>query len=297
MSIYSQITANKRKTWLVMGLFVVFLATVGYVYGRASGGGLSLMGLALIFSGLVSFAGYYFSDRMVLAVSGAKRVDEKDQPVLCHVVENLGVAAGGLKPAVYLIDDMAPNAFATGRDPEHAAVVVTTGLLSKLDRAELEGVIAHELSHIKGYDTRLMAIVVVLVGMVALLADWFMRSLWFGGEKRDDRDRSEGLFMIVGIALAVLSPIIATLIQLAISRQREFLADANGAYLTRFPEGLARALEKIAADRKSAAFANNATAHLYIINPFKGKDMSRWFSGLFDTHPPVEERIKLLRAM
>lgn len=296
MSIYSQIDSNKRKTWLVMALFVAFITTIAYVFGRASGYGLSWAGIALIFSGIISFFSYYFSDSMVLAVSGAKPVAEKDDPELYHVVENLAIAAGIPKPKVYLITDTSPNAFATGRDPKHGVVCITKGLRGKLDRTELEGVIAHEMSHIGNFDTRLMAIVMVLVGLVSLLADWFMRSMWYHGDS-NSRDRREGIFVLLGIILAILSPIIATLIQLAISRRREFLADANGAYITRYPEGLARALEKIAADKKPAAFANNATAHLFIVNPFKGKDAKSWLAGLFDTHPPIEERIKVLRSM
>ncbi len=297
MSIYSQIDSNKRKTWLVMALFIAFISTVAYVFGRASGYGISFAALALIISGVMSLISYYFSDSMVLAISGAKLIEEKDDPELYHVVENLAIAAGIPKPKLYLIADDSPNAFATGRDPAHGVVCITKGLRDKLNRAELEGVIAHELSHIGNFDTRLMAIVTILVGLVALLADWFMRSLWWSGSGRREENKAEGIFMIIGIVLAIFSPVIATLIQLSISRRREFLADANGAYITRYPEGLARALEKIAADKKPAAFANNATAHLYIENPFKGKDTKSWFAGLFDTHPPIEERIKILRSM
>ncbi|MBI4100104.1 M48 family metalloprotease [Candidatus Microgenomates bacterium] len=280
-----------------MALFISFISTIAYVFGRASGYGLSWAGLALVISGLISFVSYYFSDSMVLSISGARPVAKTDDPELYHVVENLAIAAGLPKPKLYLIDDASPNAFATGRDPAHGVVCITSGLRSKLDRAELEGVIGHEMSHIGDYDTRLMAIVTVLVGLVALLADWFMRSLWWGRGNNDENNKAEGIFVVLGIVLAIFSPIIATLIQLAISRRREFLADANGAYLTRYPEGLARALEKIAADKTQASFANNATAHLYIENPFKGKDAKSWLSGLFDTHPPIEERIKILRSM
>lgn len=297
MSIYSQIDSNKRKTWLVMALFIAFISTIAYVFGKASGFGVSYAALALIISGVMSLVSYFFSDSLVLAVSGAKPVEEKNDPELYYLIENLAIAAGIPKPRLYLITDASPNAFATGRDPAHGVVCVTSGLREKLNRSELEGVIAHEMSHIGDYDTRLMAIVTILVGLVALLADWFMRSLWWGGSNRDEDNKAEGIFMIIGIALAIFSPIIATLIQLAISRRREFLADANGAYLTRYPEGLARALEKIAADKTVASFANNATAHLYIENPFKGKDTKSWFAGLFDTHPPIAERIKLLREM
>lgn len=280
-----------------MLLFVVFISTVAYVFGKASGYGLSWVGIALIISGIMSLVSYYFSDSMVLAISGARMVAEKDDPELYHVVENLAIAAGIPKPKLYLINDSAPNAFATGRDPAHGVVCITSGLRDKLNRAELEGVIAHEMSHIGNFDTRLMAMVTILVGLVALLADWFMRSLWWRRDNREGNNRSEGIFLLLGISMAVLSPIIATLIQLSISRRREFLADANGAYITRYPEGLARALEKIAIDRKVASFANNATAHLFITNPFKGKDNKSWLSSLFDTHPPIEERIKILRAM
>lgn len=279
-----------------MGLFIVFISTVSYVFSKALGYGIGGAGIGLIISGIIVFVSYYFSDSMVLSLSGATPVAEKDNPELYHVVENLAIAAGVPKPRIYQIDDQAPNAFATGRDPQHAVICVTSGILQKLDRTELEGVIAHELSHVKNYDTRLMAIVAILVGTVALLADIFMRSLWWGG--RDDREsKNEGIFLLIGIVLAIFSPIIATLIQLSISRRREFLADASGAYLTRYPQGLARALEKIAKDPKVGNFANNATAHLFIENPFKGKDAKSWFAGLFDTHPPIEERIKILRAM
>lgn len=297
MSIYSQIETNKRKTWLVIFLFVVFITTVAYVFGQASGYGWPYAGLALVVSALFSLGSYYFSDSLVLAISGASKVAEKDDPELYHVAENLAMAAGISRPQLYQISDNAPNAFATGRDPAHAVVAITTGLREKLNRTELEGVIAHEMSHVGNYDTRLMVIVTILVGMVAMLADWFMRSLWWRRDDRDSKGKGESLFLLVGLILAIISPLIATLIQLAISRQREFLADANAAYITRYPEGLARALEKIAADRNMASFANNATAHLFIVNPFKRKGSLSWLTNLFETHPPVEERIKLLRQM
>lgn len=270
-----------------------------YVYGNASGYGLSFVGIALIISGLMSFASYYFSDQIILGMSKAKQIKKSDNPELFRIVENLCIGAGIPMPKIYIIDDSAPNAFATGRDPQHAVVCATTGILQKLNKIELEGVIAHELSHIRNFDIRLMAIVVVLVGLVALLADFFMRSLWYGGGRRNERGRGDvqGIFLIIGIVLAILSPIIATLIQLAVSRKREFLADASGALLTRYPEGLATALEKIAKDKEPLEVANNATAHLYIENPFKSKTPGHWFTNLFNTHPPVEERIKILRSM
>ena len=299
MSIYSQITANKVKTWLIITLFIAFISTIAFVFGKASGYGLSYVGIAFLFSGIISFFSYYYSDQFILAVSGAKPIEKKDNPQLYNTVENLCIGDGVPLPKIYIMNEQAPNAFATGRNPSHAVVCVTQGLLNRLDHAELEGVIAHELSHVKNYDTRLMSIVVILVGVVALLADMFLRSMWFSGGRRSSRDEGNGqsIFLLIGIVLAILSPIIATLIQLAVSRKRELLADASGALLTRYPEGLASALEKIARDPTPLYAANNATAHLYIMNPFKGKDQKNWFSGLFDTHPPIEERIKILRSM
>lgn len=282
-----------------MAFFVAFVILAAYVMGNALGYGNSWMFIAVIFSVLSSLGSYYYSDQIVLAMSGARPADRRRDFDLFTVTENLAISAGIPKPKLYVIEDSAMNAFATGRDPEHAVVCATTGLIQRLDRRELEGVIAHELSHIRNYDTRLMAIVAVLVGSVAFLADMFMRNLWWGGSRRDrDEDRSMGgLLIVVGIVLAIVSPIIATLIQLALSRKRELLADASGADLTRYPEGLARALEKLGRDREVLEAATNATAHLYITNPFKGKDFGAWFSGLFDTHPPLAERIKLLRSM
>jgi heat shock protein HtpX len=270
-----------------------------YVYGNASGYGLSFVGIALIISGLMSFASYYFSDQIILGMSKAKQIKKNDNPELFRIVENLCIGAGIPMPKVFIIDDSAPNAFATGRDPKHAVVCATTGILQKLNKVELEGVIAHELSHIRNFDIRLMAIVVVLVGLVALLADFFMRSLWYGGGRRNSREGSntQGIFLLIGIVLAILSPIIATLIQLAVSRKREFLADASGALLTRYPEGLARALEKISQDEIPMRYAHNGTAHLFIASPFKGKESLNWFARLFSTHPPLGERIKILRDM
>ncbi|MEK7534378.1 MAG: zinc metalloprotease HtpX [Patescibacteria group bacterium] len=299
MNIYSQISSNKLKTWVIISLFVIFITTLLYIYGNATGYGLSLVGVALIISGIMSFASYYYSDKIILGMSNAKQIKKNDSPELFRIVENLCIGAGIPMPKVYVIEDSAPNAFATGRDPKHAVVCATTGILQKLNKVELEGVIAHELSHIRNFDIRLMAIVVVLVGLVALLADFFMRSLWYGGSRRNERGRSDaqGIFLLIGIVLAILSPLIATLIQLAVSRKREFLADASGTLLTRYPEGLASALSKIAKDKEPLEVANNATAHLYIANPFKDKISGSWFANLFNTHPPIEERIKILRSM
>lgn len=256
--------------------------------------------MVVFFASFQAFASYWWSDKITLAISGAHPIEKKDNPEFYRVVENLAITAGLPMPKVYVIDDPAPNAFATGRDPNHAVVAATTGLLEKLDKPELEGVIAHEMSHIGNYDIRLMMVVVVLVGIVVLMADWFLRFSFFGiGDDNRDSGDLGAVFLVIGIVLALLSPLFATLIQLSISRKREFLADADGVLLTRFPEGLARALEKISADTVPLKHANKATAHLYITNPLKEhKGTSRgWFAGLFDTHPPVEERVKKLREM
>lgn len=298
MTITSEINANITKTYIIMSCFVVFVVLASYVMGQALGYGNSWMVTAVIFSVVSSFVSYYWGDQIVLAMSGARPADRKRDFDLFTVTENLCIAANLPKPKLYVIDDTAMNAFATGRDPQHAVVCATTGIIEKLERRELEGVIAHELSHVKNYDIRLMAVVAVLVGTVAFLADMFLRNLWWGGHKDSDDNRGVGQFMIIaGIVLAILSPIIAQLIQLAVSRKREFLADASAAYLTRYPEGLARALEKLAKDKEVLEAATNATAHLYITNPFKDKNFGAWFSGLFNTHPPIEERIKILRGM
>ncbi len=303
MTIYNNIGSNKRKTWLLMIFFVLFFFGVSYVLGKSLGYGMSLAGVMLIISGLMSFASYYYSDKIVLSISGAKEVDKKSNREFHDIVENLSIASGLPMPRTYVIQDPAPNAFATGRDPKHAAIAATTGILEKLSRSELEGVIGHELSHVKNYDTRLMGVVSILAGSLAILADFFLRSLWWGGMGNDDDDRGRngnGIFIILGLIAAILAPIAATLIQLAISRRREFLADADGALLTRYPEGLARALEKIADDRNILKTASNATAHLYIENPFKtdtGRKTRTFLAGLFSTHPPIEERIKILRSM
>ena len=300
MKIYSSISANKTKTWLIMFLFVVFITTVVYIFSRALGYGLYLVVFALIFGGLTSIGSYYYSDKLVLATAGAKEIKITDNPELFRTVENLCIGDGLPTPRIYIINDPSPNAFATGRGPKNSVICFTTGILEKLNRVELEGVTAHELSHVKNYDIRLMGVVAILVGFIALLANLFMQQLWFGGMGRDREDRGsnfQAIFLVIGIVLAILSPIAATLIQLAVSRKREFLADASGALLTRYPEGLAEALEKISKDPTPLKKANNATAHLFIVNPFKGKTVKSLFSSLFDTHPPVEERIKALREM
>ncbi len=299
MNIYSAISANKNKTWAIMLLFVLVITTVVFVFSKALGYGWGFAGIALILAGITSIGSYYYSDKLVLATSGAKQIQKKDNPELFRIVENLCIGDGLPTPRIYIINDPAPNAFATGRDPKHSVVCVTSGILQILDKSELEGVIAHELSHVKNYDIRLMGIVAILVGFIAIASNLFTNQLWFGGVRndREDRGNAQSLFLIIGIVLAILSPIAATLIQLAVSRKREFLADASGALLTRYPQELANALEKLSKSPYSVKTANNATAHLFIVNPFKGKNTKQMFTSLFDTHPPIEERIKILRSM
>jgi len=301
MTAYTQISANRFKTWIIMLGFGFFVTFVVYIFTQALGfegpSALGFSGIALIIAGIMNFVAYYTSDKMVMAVSAARQIQKKDNPMLFRTVENLCIAAGLPTPKIYIIDDTAPNAFATGRDPKHAAIAFTTGILSKLYRLELEGVTAHELSHVGNYDTRLMTIVSILVGTVALLADFFFRLTFYSRRERD-RNSGNGIFLALGLVMAILAPIVAMLIQLAISRKREFLADASGALLTRNPDGLADALLKIAADKEPLEVANKATAHLYIVNPLKNhKDAVGWFAGLFQTHPPIQERVKALRAM
>ena len=298
MTISSQIRSNIAKTYLLMSVFIGLVIAIGYVLGYALGYGSDFVWIATLFAVISSFSSYWWGDKLVLAMSGARPADRKKDFDFFTVAENLSIAAGMPKPKLYIIEDTAMNAFATGRDPEHAVVCATTGLLTKLERRELEGVIAHELSHVKNYDTRLLAVVSVLAGTVVFLSDMFMRNLWWGGRRsRDDNNNSGGIILVIGIVLAILTPIFATLMQMALSRRREFLADASGADLTRYPEGLARALAKLTNDKEVLEAATNATAHLYITNPFKGKSYSAWFSNMFNTHPPIEERIKRLRAM
>lgn len=296
MTIYSSISSNKWKTYLIMFFFVIFITTIVYVFAQASGYGLSFVGLAFIISGILSIGSYYYSDKIVLATSGAKQIKKSDAPQYFRIVENLSIAAGLPTPRIYIINDPSPNAFATGRDPKHAVVAATTGLLEKLDKVELEGVISHELSHIKNYDIRLAGVVAILVGFVAIIADMFLRSLWFR-DNDNNNGKGAGVFLLIGLIFAILTPIIAILIQLSISRKRELLADASGALLTRYPDGLASALEKLAHDPHPLRRANHATAHMFIVSPFKGREAKAFFSSLFNTHPPLEERIKILRSM
>lgn len=292
---YDIASSNKRKTVLIFIFFIILAVTVSYTIGHALGyDGLGVAGIFLILSGIWSFISYYFSDSMILSMSGAKPATREEHFPFYTAAENLTIASGIPMPKLYVIQDEAPNAFATGRDPKHAVIATTTGLLHKLRPIEIEAVVAHELSHIKNYDTRILGVITILAGSIALLSDVFLRSLWLRG----DRKNNNPTFMILALLAAVLAPIIATLMQLAISRKREFLADADAALLTRYPEGLASALEKIAADDSKLKSSSVATAHLFIENPFKsGSKKNSWFVNLFSTHPPIQERIKILRSM
>lgn len=300
-NIYSMVDSNKRKSSLVIAGFIGFITLATWVMVQAFGYDLSVVGIALIFSGITSFISYYYSDKIILRIANAKPATREQYFDYYTVCENLCMSAQIPMPKLYVIQDSSMNAFATGRDPDHAVVAATTGLLEKLDRTELEGVVAHELAHIVNYDIRLMSIVTILVGFIALLADWLLRmSFWGGGNDRGSRNNQLGMVIfIAGVLLALLSPLIANIIKLAISRRREYLADATAAKLTRYPEGLARALEKLSQDRQPLQAANKATAHLYITNPLKNhaKDSIGWFAGMFSTHPPINQRIYALRAL
>lgn len=307
-NIYEVQQSNKIKSGVITTLFFLFSVIAIYFIAQAFGyyngyetAGFGYVGIALIFSGVSTFVSYYYSDKIVLGISGARVANSKEDKIFTSVAQNLCIGSGLPLPKLYVIEDTAPNAFATGRDPEHAVVCVTTGLLDKLNRTELEGVVAHELSHIKNYDIRLMSIVSVMVGLIALLGDWFFRARLFGGGKNRDNDSNQlgAIIMVVGIIFAILSPIIAQLIQLAISRRREFMADAGSVEVTRQPQGLISALAKISADSEPLEAANKATAHLYIVSPFKSniKGSVGMLAGLFNTHPPLKERISTLQKM
>jgi len=290
---------NKLYSYALVLAILAIIIVMGYFASELFYGGSWILPVAVVLSIIYSIGGYFYGDKVVLAVSGAKPADEKEHAYLVNVTEGLALAAGIPKPKLYVMQDKSPNAFATGRDPAHASIAVTTGLLERMSRAELEGVLAHEMSHVRNFDTRFMTAVIVLVGLVSILANMIGRMAWFGMGRRDERDgRGSGILMAIGILLVVFGPILAQLVRLAISRKREFLADASGAQLTRNPDGLADALEKL----KSAApmqNANSATAPLFISDPSGGKKQS-FFDGvanLFSTHPPLDERIKMLRAM
>jgi len=290
-TLYTHQSQNIAKTWVLMTLFFAVVMGIGWAisfYYNNPG----ILLFAVIFAVVMNVGSYWFSDKVVVAMAGAKPADGPEYVELNRLVENLAITAGLPKPKVYIINDPAPNAFATGRDPKHAVVAVTTGLLGMMERTELEGVLAHELSHVGNRDMLVSTVAVVLLGFVTLISDFFFHSMLFGG--RDREEKSNPILAILSIAFIVLAPIVATLLQLAISRKREFLADASGALLTRYPEGLASALRKIASYQAPMLRANNATAHLYISNPFGAKGAMSGISKLFMTHPPTEERIKAL---
>jgi heat shock protein HtpX len=299
--LYEQISSNKRRSFLLIVFFLALIFALAWLFEQMMGWGTEGLVLAAIIAVAMTIGSYYASDKIVLTMSKARPVKKEEYPHLYNVVEGLAIAAGVPRPRCYVIDDSAPNAFATGRNPQNSVIVVTMGLLDKLNRVELEGVVAHEMSHIKNYDVRLQTLTVVMVGVVALLSDWMRRSFWWGGGRRRSSDRSKGggggaaLIMALALVMAILSPLIAQLIRLAISRKREFLADASGAMLTRYPPGLASALRKISADKEPLEAANKATAHLYIVNPLL--EHGGRINKLFSTHPPIEERIAALEKM
>jgi len=296
---YEQIARNKWKSFFLILFFLGLIFALTWLFSELTGLGPHGLILAVVIAMVMTFGSYYASDKIVLAISRAKPVTKQEYPYLYNVVEGLAIAAGLPKPRCYIIDDTAPNAFASGRNPKNSVIVVTKGLLQKLNRAELEGVIGHEMAHIKNYDVLVQTLAVVMVGVVALLSDWILRSFLWGGGRRRSKSKGGGnagaILIVVGLVLAVLSPLISQLIRLAISRKREFLADANGALLTRYPPGLASALRKLAADREPLEAANKATAHLYIVNPLK--DIKGQVNKLFSTHPPIEERVAALEKM
>ncbi len=287
---YTHSSKNVGLTWLYLSIFFVIVISIGYVFAQFYGSSMILY-VAVAFSVIMSFASYWWSDKIVLKMSHALPVERESHPELYTLVENLAMTAGIPTPKIYITEDPALNAFATGRNPEHGVICFTTGILARLNRAELEGVAAHELSHIKNRDTLVSTVVVILAGFISILADMFQHSLIFGGSR--DNDNKSGPLIIVSILLSLLAPLAAFLIRMAISRKRELLADASGALMTRYPEGLASALQKISSDPQPVATASDATAHLYISNPFKSHHLMR----LFMTHPPVEERIAALRDM
>jgi len=295
---YSAMETNRRNSFLLVVGITALLVVLGYFLGNYWGSGYFGIGLAMVIAVTMSLTAYYSGDKMILAMSRAKRIEKKDNPQLFNVVEELSIAAGLPMPAVYVIEDSAPNAFATGRDPEHAAIAITTGLLEKLNRDELQGVIAHEMSHIGNRDILYATMVGILVGTIVMVSDFFLRSFfWTGGRRRKKGGQGGGgaIVLVIAILLAILAPLFAKLLQLAVSRQREYLADATAVKLTRYPDGLASALEKIANDREVLEVANRATQHLYIVNPIK--PFEKRAKSLFSTHPPIGERIARLRAM
>ncbi len=292
-SLYTQQGKNVFRTWMLMGTFLALVIAVGFVMSQYYGNP-GILYIAVAFSLVMNVSAYWFSDKVAIASAGAKPADEKEYLELHRIVENLAITAGLQKPRVYIINDAAPNAFASGRDAKHAVIAVTTGLLATLDRSELEGVLAHELSHVGNRDILVMTVAVVLVGFISILADMFLRMSLFGGNSRENKNPVMAIAAIVAI---IIAPIAAQLIQLAISRRREFLADASGALLTRYPDALASALQKIAAYPAPMQRASNATAHLFISNPFGAQKAGALVAKLFSTHPPMQERVAALQGM
>ncbi|KKQ87869.1 MAG: Protease HtpX-like protein [Parcubacteria group bacterium GW2011_GWF2_38_8] len=294
-TLYTQQSKNISKTWLLMGVFFAIVIGIGFFFSQYYGNP-NILYIFVIFSIVMNIASYWYSDKIALKLNHAKQIKKEENAELWNIVENLSITAGLPMPKLFVIEDSSPNAFATGRDKSHAVICVTTGLLSILNKTELEGVIAHELSHIGNRDILLSTAVVVLVGFVSIVADIFLRGMFFGsGRSRDGNNNSGGIMVLVGMIFLILSPIFATLLQLAISRKREFLADASGALLTRYPEGLASALGKISNHSSKMRYANKATAHLFIVNPFGARgNLGKKVANLFSTHPRVEDRIKVL---
>ncbi|MEK7536825.1 MAG: M48 family metallopeptidase [Patescibacteria group bacterium] len=291
-NLYSHKSANIRKTWLFISLFLVLIIAIGWVFSLAFENP-AILYVAVGFSLAMNMIAYWFSDKIAFSIARAKPVERRELPELYNLVENLSITAGLPLPRLYIIQEPQINAFATGRNPKNSAVAVTTGALQKLNRTELEGVLAHELSHIGNRDILVSTIAVVLSGVIAMIADIFLRMTFWSSDER----KGGALVLIMAIVAAILAPFAAMLLRLAVSRKREFLADASGVLLTRYPEGLASALEKIGEDTNLMKSASDATAHLYISNPFKGKERKSWFVRLFMTHPPIEERIRVLRGM
>jgi len=292
-TLYTQQSKNVSRTWLLMSLFLVIVIGIGFFFAQYYGNP-NILYFFVAFALIMNFTSYWYSDKIALAVNRAHEIKEEDNRDLWHIVENLSITAGLPMPKLYLIEDSSPNAFATGRDKNHAVIAVTTGLLSIMNKTELEGVVAHEMSHIGNRDMLVSTVAVVLVGFVAIVSDIMIRMSLLGG-RSNDRDEGNGLFMIIGIVVAILAPIAATLIQLAISRKREYLADASGSLLTRYPEGLASALEKLQAYGRPMKTQSAAIAHLYISNPLGSGQFAKKASNLFSTHPPLEDRIRILR--
>ncbi len=296
MTVYNQISENRIKTFFIMFVFILIFSSFFFLIGKYYDSPWNYFFLGFFISLLSSIGSYFYGDKLVLLTTGAQPANKRQFFDFYTVTENLSLAAGLPMPKLYVIDDPSPNAFATGRDPKHAVVCATTGLVTMMNRTELEGVIAHELSHVKNYDILFASIVAVLVGTLSLISDWVIRNMFWHRGSNNERSNRSPIFLVLFIIALILTPIIATIIQLAISRKREYLADASAVLLTRYPEGLTRALEKLKENSQPLSHAASSTAHLFIDNPFKKKNAS-WFVSLFSTHPPIEERIRILKSM